>query len=76
MEKAVVTTKGQIVVPVKLRRRFGIKQGTVVGFIEQGNALMIKPLDRDYFTQMSGIAETKGKMLRSLLEDKKTERKR
>lgn len=76
MEKSVVTTKGQIVVPVKLRRRLGIKRGTVVGFIEQGNALLLKPLDRDYFAQMSGIAETKGKMLQSLLADKKRERER
>lgn len=74
MEKSVVTTKGQLVVPVKLRRKFGIKRGTVVGFIEQGNALMIKPLDREYFSQLAGIAGTKGKLLQSLREDKRRER--
>lgn len=73
MEKSVVTTKGQVVVPVKLRRKLGIKCGTVVGFVEQGNALIMKPLNKHYFENMAGVAETKGKMLRALCEDKKRE---
>jgi AbrB family looped-hinge helix DNA binding protein len=32
MDKSVVTVKGQVVIPSKLRRRFGIKRGTQVYF--------------------------------------------
>lgn len=74
METSVVTIKGQIVVPVKIRRRFGIKKGTKIAFIEQNGKLMIQPLDKGYFESMAGILGTEGKMLKSLMEDKKRER--
>lgn len=74
METSVVTVKGQIVVPVKIRRRFGIKKGTKVAFIEQNGKLMIQPLDKSYFENLAGILGTSGKMLKSLMQDKKKER--
>ena len=74
METAVVTTKGQIVIPVKIRRRYGIKNGSKVAFIEQEGKLIVQPLDKDYFNNLAGILGEKGKMLRSLMEDKKKER--
>ena len=74
METSVVTLKGQIVVPVKIRRKFGIKKGTKVAFIEQNGKLMIQPLDKSYFESLAGILGTGGKMMKSLMEDKKKER--
>lgn len=74
MEIAVVTTKGQIVIPVNLRRKYGIKNGSKVAFIEQGGKLIIQPLDKDYFNKLAGILNEKGKMLKSLMDDKKRER--
>lgn len=74
METSVVTTKGQIVVPVKIRRKFGIKKGTKVAFIEQNGKLLIQPLDKSYFESLAGILGTNGKMMKSLMEDKKKER--
>jgi AbrB family looped-hinge helix DNA binding protein len=35
MDKAVVTVKGQIVIPSKLRRKFGITKGTQVYVYER-----------------------------------------
>ncbi len=74
METSIVTVKGQIVVPVKIRRRFGIKRGTKVAFIEQNGKLMIQPLDKSYFESLAGILGTNGKMMKSLMDDKKRER--
>ncbi len=74
METSVVTIKGQIVVPVKIRRKFGIKKGTKVAFIEQNGKLLIQPLDTNYFQSLAGILGTEGDMLKSLMEDKKRER--
>lgn len=74
METSIVTVKGQIVVPVKIRRKFGIKKGTKVAFIEQNGKLMIQPLDKSYFESLAGILGTDGKMMKSLMEDKKKER--
>jgi AbrB family looped-hinge helix DNA binding protein len=74
METSVVTIKGQIVVPVKIRRKFGIKKGTKIAFIEQNGNLLIQPLDKNYFESLAGILGTDGDMLKGLMEDKKKER--
>ncbi|BDQ03471.1 MAG: AbrB/MazE/SpoVT family DNA-binding domain-containing protein [Ignavibacterium sp.] len=74
METAVVTSKGQIVIPVKIRRKLGIKGGSKVALIEQGDKVIIQPLDKEYFNKLAGILGEKGKMLKSLMEDKKKER--
>ena len=74
METSMVTIKGQIVVPVKIRRKFGIKKGTKVAFIEQNGKLLIQPLDKSYFESLAGILGSNGKMMKSLMDDKKKER--
>ncbi len=74
METSVVTIKGQIVVPSKIRHKFGIKKGTRIAFIEQNGKLIIQPLDKNYFESLAGILGTDGDMLKSLMEDKKRER--
>jgi len=43
METAYVTSKGQLVVPAKLRRRYGIKPGTKVCFVERDNEILFQP---------------------------------
>lgn len=74
METSVVTSKGQIVIPVKIRRKYGMKSGTKVAIIEQEGKLILQPLDKNYFNKLAGIMDAKGKMLQSLMEDKKRER--
>ena len=74
METSVVTTKGQVVVPSKVRHKFNIKKGTKVAFIEQNGKLIIQPLDKNYFENLAGILGTEGDMLKSLIEEKKRER--
>ncbi len=74
METSVVTSKGQVLIPVKIRRKFGIKEGTKVVFIEQDGKLIVQTLDKEYFNKLAGILDEKGKMLKSLMEDKKKER--
>ena len=74
METAVITSKGQVVIPVKIRRRYGMKNGSKVAFIEQCDKVIIQPLDKEYFNKLAGILDEKGKMLKSLMDDKKKER--
>ncbi|MBI3578863.1 MAG: AbrB/MazE/SpoVT family DNA-binding domain-containing protein [Ignavibacteriales bacterium] len=74
METSIVTVKGQIVVPAKIRRKFGIKKGTKIAFIEQNGKLMIQPLDKSYFESLAGVLGTEGRLLKSLMDDKKKER--
>ena len=74
MDKTVVTAKGQVVIPSKLRRRFGIKQGTQLCLYEGDGAIVIKPITDDYIRTMAGITGTNGKLLKALMKEKTKER--
>lgn len=74
MDKAVVTVKGQVVIPSKLRRRFGIKKGTQVFLYEKDDAIVIKPITDDYIQKLAGTTGTKGKLLKALMGEKAKER--
>jgi AbrB family looped-hinge helix DNA binding protein len=75
MDKAVVTVKGQVVIPPKLRRRLGIKKGTQVCMYERDDAIMIQPITDEYIRNMSGAAGTNGKLLKALMREKTRERR-
>lgn len=74
MDRAVVTVKGQIVIPSKLRRKFGIKKGTQVHVYERDGEIAIKPITDDYIRNMAGMAGTKGKLLKALMKEKAEKR--
>jgi len=74
MDKSVVTVKGQVVIPAKLRRRFGIKKGTQVCFYERDGEMVIRPLTDEYLHSLAGITGTKGKLLNALMDEKAKER--
>ena len=74
MEKAVVTVKGQVVIPSRLRRKFGIKKGTQVSLFERDGEIVIKPITDEYIRGMAGITGTKGRLLKALNEEKAKER--
>jgi len=70
MDRVAVTAKGQIVIPDKLRRRFGIKKGTQVCVYERDGEIVIKSITDDYIQNMAGMAGTNGKFLKTLMEGK------
>jgi AbrB family looped-hinge helix DNA binding protein len=74
MDKAVVTVKGQVVIPSRLRRKFGIKKGTQVSLFERDGEIVIKPITDEYIRGMAGITGTKGRLLKALKEEKAKER--
>ena len=74
MNIAVVTTKGQIVIPSKIRKRFNIKRGTKISIIEKEEQIILQPLTNEYFEKMAGILNTKGKLTKSLLEERTKEK--
>ncbi len=55
MDSAVVTTKGQVVIPAKLRRKLGIKQGTRVVFDEKNSTIVIRPITEAYIGSLQGM---------------------
>ena len=70
MTTTIVTSKGQIVIPSKIRRRLNIKKGTKLCIVEKGDQLILQPLTEDYFEKMAGILNTKGKLTKAILEER------
>ena len=74
MMTTIVTTKGQVVIPSKIRRHLNIKQGTKLYIEEEGDKIVIKPVNTEYFNKLAGVLETKGKLTKGLIEDRAKER--
>ncbi|MBX7151225.1 AbrB/MazE/SpoVT family DNA-binding domain-containing protein [bacterium] len=74
MEKSIVTTKGQVVIPSKLRKKYGIKNGTMIHFIESEGEIRLVPITKELIHKNIGMLGTKGRLLKALMEDKKRER--
>lgn len=73
-EVSTVTTKGQLVIPSKLRRKYSIKQGTQVAFLEEENRLVLQPLTAEFIRSLRGSLKGEPSVLKALLEDRKRER--
>jgi len=74
MVTTIVTSKGQIVIPSRIRRHLNIKKGTKLCVVEKENEIVLKPLTREYFERMAGIAGHKGKGVSALLEERAKEK--
>jgi AbrB family looped-hinge helix DNA binding protein len=72
----VVTTKGQIVIPARIRRKYDIKKGTKLYVEERGEYIVLKPITEEYFEKLAGILPTKGKLSKALLQERQDEKKR
>ncbi|MFA4923911.1 MAG: AbrB/MazE/SpoVT family DNA-binding domain-containing protein [Ignavibacteriaceae bacterium] len=74
MEHGLVTSKGQVLIPARLRRKYKIKTGTLVYFWEKDDRIEIEPITSETIRKNIGIFGTKGKLLKALMGEKKKER--
>jgi AbrB family looped-hinge helix DNA binding protein len=74
IETSVVTTKGQLVIPARLRRRFGIKKGTIVTFVEDDGRIIVQPVTREFIRGLRGSLKGEPSALAALLKERKRER--
>jgi AbrB family looped-hinge helix DNA binding protein len=73
-ETSVVTTKGQLVIPARLRRRLGIKKGTTISFLEEGGRIILQPVTRQFIRGLRGSLKGEPSPLDLLLKERKQER--
>jgi AbrB family looped-hinge helix DNA binding protein len=57
MEYSSLTIKGQVLIPKRIRNKFGFKPGSKVIFQETEQGVVIKPMDESFFDAMMGILE-------------------
>lgn len=75
METSVLTSKGQLLIPKRLRNKYDIVPGTKVLFEETAGGVVIKPINEQYFRSFRGMLSSTVK-LREELKAFKTEEKK
>ena len=73
-EVSTVTTKGQLVIPAKLRRKYAIRKGTQVAFVEEKNRLVLQPLTPEFIRSLRGSLKGEPSALKVLQEERRRER--
>ena len=58
MVRARITSKGQLTIPVAIRRRYGLDTGDEVEFIAEERGTYLVPLKRKKLTDLYGILKT------------------
>jgi AbrB family looped-hinge helix DNA binding protein len=69
------TVKGQIVIPVRLRRKYGIKNGTKIIITDNGDSISLKPVTEQYLRNLQGSLKGKG-TLKVLVDERRKDQKR
>ncbi|MCP4757052.1 MAG: AbrB/MazE/SpoVT family DNA-binding domain-containing protein [Proteobacteria bacterium] len=67
------TVKGQILIPVGLRKKFGIVKGTQMNIYEEENRIIVEPIKQEPVQAGRGILKTEGRVLKHLIADRKEE---
>jgi AbrB family looped-hinge helix DNA binding protein len=74
METSILTSKGQLLIPKRLRAKYGIKSGVKVAFIETKEGVVLKPMDENFFNQFVGILKNEAPSMEEYKVWKKEEK--
>jgi AbrB family looped-hinge helix DNA binding protein len=73
-EVSTITTKGQLVIPAKLRRKYNIAKGTQVAFVEEESRLILQPLTPGFIRSLRGSLKSKPSARNILLQERRRDR--
>ena len=73
--ETIATSKGQVVIPSKIRKQLGIKDGTYLQIDVDAvtKQIVLTPVTREYIHSLRGKYKGKG-LMKALMADKKQER--
>jgi AbrB family looped-hinge helix DNA binding protein len=76
---AKITAKGRLTVPSRIRRQLGIKPGTRINFVEEGERIIFQPVTREYISSFCGIFKFKPgekSVVQELLAERRAEKEK
>ncbi|MBX3054648.1 MAG: AbrB/MazE/SpoVT family DNA-binding domain-containing protein [Caldilineaceae bacterium] len=76
MTTATISAKGWIVIPVEMRRKYGLNPGEQVLLVDYGGVLSIVPSFADPIGQAAGHFRGNNSLIEALLADRSRERAR
>jgi AbrB family looped-hinge helix DNA binding protein len=68
-----VSSRGRILIPIEMRKKYGIKTGTRIVFINEGESIQLQPITREYVHSLREKYRGMG-LLKALIADRKCER--
>ncbi|NPV06823.1 MAG: AbrB/MazE/SpoVT family DNA-binding domain-containing protein [Anaerolineae bacterium] len=68
-----VSSKGWIVIPAELRRKYGIEPGSRVRIVDYGGVLALVPVAKDPVRQGAGMLKPKHSLTEALLAEHRAE---
>ena len=76
MLQSTVSTKGQLVIPTELREQLGIRPGTRVAMVRDGNRIILEPVNEEYIQSLKGSLAGGPSMTEALLQERREEERR
>jgi AbrB family looped-hinge helix DNA binding protein len=73
MTEVVVTRKGQVTIPVEIRRKFGIEENSKVEIVEQDGMIVIKKRPSIFDLAGSGAGKANVDELKKMLDQMRDE---
>ena len=70
-----VSSKGQVVIPAEIRRKFGLRKGIKLRIISEENKIILEPVERQLEKDF-GILKGGRELLEELLRERKRESER
>ena len=69
-----VTSKGQVVIPKKIRDKYGLEPSSAIRWIEKKDGILVVPETDDPITSARGMLKGSG-LLKAFLKEKKKNKK-
>ena len=69
------TVKGQIVIPASLRKKYGIKSGTKINIMDNGDEIILRPINEQYLRKLQGSLKGSN-VLEILMEERQNDKRR
>ncbi|HUT59200.1 MAG TPA: AbrB/MazE/SpoVT family DNA-binding domain-containing protein [Phycisphaerae bacterium] len=76
MPTAKISQKGWVVIPADYRRKYGLKPGMRVEFVDYGGGLSVVPVPKDPIRAARGLLRGRTSLTRALLRERAKDRAR
>ena len=73
MEEAKILKKGQLVIPVSIRKKLGLKTGDSIKLFDYDGTIHVIPTSKNPVKEAVGILPRRPSLSRKLLKDRATE---
>lgn len=76
MTLATVSSKGWVVIPAEMRKKYELEPGSQVALVDYGGVLAIVPALSDPVKDSAGLLKSRPSLTKALLKERAQERKR